>query len=71
MFIRITDDKWKSHDKDFALRLLNEEYVLVVHGSGFSKQYGQGHFRMVFLPNLEILNEAFDRIEHFLKTHRK
>ena len=71
MFIRLTDGKWKSNDKDFVLRLLEEEHVLVVHGSGFSNKYGQGHFRIVFLPSLEILNEAFDRIEHFLIKHRK
>ena len=71
MFVRITDDKWRSNDKDFVLSLLEEEHVLVVHGSGFSQKYGQGHFRIVFLPSLEILNDAFDRIEHFLIKHRK
>ena len=71
MFIRLTDGKWKTNDKDFVLRLLEEEHVLVVHGSGFSNKYGQGYFRIVFLPSLEILNETFDRIEHFLIKHRK
>jgi len=71
MFIHITDDKWNYNDKDFVLKLLEEEHVLVVHGSGFSKKYGQGHFRIVFLPSLNILNNAFDRIERFLIKHRK
>ena len=61
----------KGNDKDFVLRLLEEEHVLLVHGSGFSQKYGQGYFRIVFLPSLEVLNEAFDRIEHFLLKHKK
>ena len=71
MFIRITDDKWKLNDKDYVLKLLEEEHVLVVHGSGFSKKYGQGYFRIVFLPSIRILNEAFDRIERFLLRYRQ
>ena len=70
MFVRIRDEKWKSNDKDFVLKLLHEKNVLLVHGSGFSPEYGQGHFRLVFLPGLEILNEAFDRIEKFLLEYK-
>ena len=58
-------------DKDFVLKLLQEEHLLLVHGSGFSEEYGKGHFRIVFLPSLDILNEAFNRIEHFLLKNKK
>lgn len=71
MFVKLTDAKWRDNDKEFVLQLLHEEHVLVVHGSGFSSDLGKGHFRIVYLPNLEILNEAFDRIERFLLRHRK
>ena len=71
MFVKLTDAKWRENDKEFVLQLLHEEHVLVVHGSGFSSDLGKGHFRIVYLPNLEILNEAFDRIERFLLRHRK
>ena len=71
MFVRITHDKWATNDKDFVLKLLHEEHVLMVHGSGFSPEYGKGHFRLVFLPCLEILNETFDRIEQFLLRYKK
>ena len=70
MFVRLTDSKWQDNDKEFVLQLLHEEHVLVVHGSGFSPELGRGHFRIVYLPNLEILNQAFDRIERFLMRHR-
>ena len=70
MFVRLLDKKWAENDKQFVLDLLNEEHVLVVHGSGFSPTLGKGHFRMVYLPDVSVLNEAFDRIESFLLRHR-
>lgn len=70
MFIRLTDEKWMNDDKQFVLDLLQEEHVLVVHGSGFSPELGKGHVRLVYLANQEILSEAFDRIERFLMRHR-
>jgi aspartate/methionine/tyrosine aminotransferase len=70
MFVRITHDKWAANDKDFVLKLLHEEHVLMVHGSGFSSEYGRGYFRLVFLPSLDIINEAFDRVEKFLLRYK-
>jgi aspartate/methionine/tyrosine aminotransferase len=70
MFVRLTDERWAADDKRFVLDLLHEEHVLVVHGSGFSPEYGRGHFRLVFLPDVEVLDEAFDRIDRFLTNHR-
>ncbi len=70
MFVKLTDKKWAENDKDFVLTLLEEEHILVVHGSGFSPILGKGHFRIVYLPNVDVLNEAFDRIERFLVRHR-
>ena len=48
MFIKLTDEQWQQNDKDFVLKLLHEEHVLVVHGSGFSPDLGGGHFRLVY-----------------------
>ena len=70
MFVKLTDEKWAQDDKQFVLNLLHQEHVLVVHGSGFSAELGKGHFRIVYLPNVEILNEAFDRISRFLQNNR-
>ena len=70
MFVKLTDKKWSKNDKEFVLKLLHEEHVLVVHGSGFSPELGVGHFRIVYLPDIDVLNEAFDRIDNFLKRHR-
>ena len=70
MFVRLTDSKWANDDKKFVLDLLHDEQVLLVHGSGFSKEMGNGHFRLVYLAELDVLNEAFDRIERFLQRSR-
>lgn len=70
MFVKLTDQKWENNDKKFVLDLLHEEHVLLVHGSGFSPEFGKGHVRLVYLPNEEILNESFDRIDSFLRRHR-
>jgi alanine-synthesizing transaminase len=71
MFVKLTDEKWANDDKQFVLDLLHEEHVLLVHGSGFSPEYGKGHVRLVYLPEEKILHESFDRIDRFLKKHRK
>ena len=70
MFVKLTDEKWANDDKKFVLDLLHEEHVLLVHGSGFSPEYGKGHVRLVYLPEERILHESFDRIDRFLKRHR-
>ena len=71
MFIRLADEHWAADDKAFVLRLLHEEHVLLVHGSGFSPELGKGHIRLVYLADIEVLDEAFDRIERFLQKYRR
>lgn len=70
MFVKLTDPKWQDNDKEFVLSLLHEEKVLLVHGSGFSPQRGKGHVRLVYLAELDVLEDAFSRIERFLTRHR-
>ena len=65
LFVRIKDESLAS-DKQWVLDLLHQHHVLVVHGSGFSPEFGAGHFRMVCLPPVEVLSEAFDRIDKFI-----
>ena len=54
-------------DLDFVKRLILEEGVVVVHGSGFGQKPGTKHFRIVFLPEEALLEEALERIERFVK----
>ena len=54
------------NDKNFVTKLLETKGVLTVHGSGFGEKYGSGHFRLVYLPNMQILESAMDKIEDFV-----
>ncbi|MFO8051527.1 MAG: aminotransferase class I/II-fold pyridoxal phosphate-dependent enzyme [Thermoplasmatota archaeon] len=62
----LEDGPWRT-DKEFSLDLLKEEKVLTVFGSGFGKEHGSGHFRIVILPQEEVLAEAFDGIERLIR----
>ncbi len=54
-------------DLEFVKRLILEEGVVVVHGSGFGQKPGTKHFRVIFLPEEKILEEALYRMERFVK----
>ncbi len=56
-------------DQQFVLDLLEEEKVLLVQGSGFNWPTDD-HFRVVFLPNVDDLTLAINRIARFLKNYR-
>ena len=64
-FPKIEDNRFGS-DKEFVTKLLESKGVLTVHGSGFGEKYGTGHFRLVYLPSLEILDSAMNKIEEFV-----
>jgi aspartate/methionine/tyrosine aminotransferase len=64
-FPKIEDDRFGT-DQDFVTKLLEKKGVLTVHGSGFGEQYGSGHFRLVYLPSLEVLDSAMNKIENFV-----
>ncbi len=64
-FPKIQSTKYLS-DKEFVIDLLKSKGILTVHGSGFGTQYGSGHFRMVFLPEISVLEPALDKIEEFV-----
>jgi alanine-synthesizing transaminase len=57
-------------DERFAFDLLREERLLIVHGTGFNWPEPD-HFRIVFLPRVEDLTTAMDRLERFLTNYRQ
>ena len=56
-------------DMDFVKALIRETGVVVVHGSGFGALPDTPHFRLVFLPEEDVLNRAYDRIDKFMRSH--
>ncbi len=62
--------RWKN-DMEFVVDLLKQTGVLIVNGSGFDPDYGKDHARIVFLPPIEELEEAFNCLEQFMKKKQK
>ena len=59
-----------TNDEQFALDLLHDKRLLIVHGSGFNWKKPD-HFRVVFLPRIEVLKEAMEDLADFLATYRQ
>ena len=57
-------------DMQFALDLLREKKILITQGTGFNMPEPD-HFRIVFLPNKEVLSKACGRIKDFLATYHQ
>jgi len=64
-FPKIEDNRFGT-DKEFVTKLLETKGVLTVHGSGFGEKYGSGHFRLVYLPSIQVLDSAMNKIEEFV-----
>jgi len=56
-------------DEQFVIDLLRAKKILVTHGSGFNWP-APDHFRLVTLPDVDVLEEAIGRIAEFLATRR-
>lgn len=59
-----------SDDEKFALDFLKSKRVLIVHGGGFNWKEPD-HFRIVYLPRIEILDDAFTKLGDFLETYHQ
>lgn len=57
-------------DVKFALDLLRDKKVLIIPGSGFNWK-APDHFRIVFLPRVEVLTECLEKIGDFLEYYRQ
>ena len=57
-------------DQQFALDFLREKRVLIVPGSGFNWKQPD-HFRVVYLPRIEELSEATDKLGEFLTYYQQ
>ena len=57
-------------DEKFALDFLREKKVLVTHGKGFNWDKPD-HFRIVYLPRIEVLKDAIGKIGDFLSYYRQ
>jgi len=58
------------NDEKMVLDLLQQQKVLVVQGTGFNMTDSQ-HFRVVFLPRQDELEDAIQRLADFLRHYRQ
>ena len=71
IFPKIDTEKFNIlDDEKFVLDFLKEKKVLLTHGKGFNWEKPD-HFRIVYLPNLDMLQEATGKLEDFLSHYRQ
>lgn len=71
IFPKIDVKKFNIHnDEQFALDLLRQKKILIIHGGGFNWKEPD-HFRVVYLPRIEVLKEATDSLADFLSSYRQ
>jgi alanine-synthesizing transaminase len=71
MFPKLDPGKFNiKDDMQFAYDLLREQKVLIVHGTGFNWPRPD-HFRIVFLPRVDELTVALERLGKFLENYKQ
>ena len=71
IFPKIDTEKFNiTNDEKFALDLLREKKILIIHGGGFNWEKPD-HFRVVYLPRTEILDEATKNLADFLTYYKQ
>ncbi|MDD3277940.1 MAG: aminotransferase class I/II-fold pyridoxal phosphate-dependent enzyme [Lachnospiraceae bacterium] len=57
-------------DEKFALDLLRDKKILLIHGGGFNWKQPD-HFRVVYLPRMEVLESAAKKLGDFLSYYKQ
>ncbi len=57
-------------DEQFALDLLREKKLLLIHGKGFN-WHQPDHFRVVYLPRVEVLEDAAGKLADFFSYYKQ
>ncbi|MCD7775443.1 MAG: aminotransferase class I/II-fold pyridoxal phosphate-dependent enzyme [Clostridiales bacterium] len=59
-----------SDDEKFALDFLKEKKILITHGGGFHWEKPD-HFRIVYLPEIDILKESCEKTAEFFASYHQ
>ncbi len=71
IFPKMDVEKFNIHDDEqFALDLLHEKRILITRGGGFNWKQPD-HFRIVYLPRMEVLREAMEDLADFFAHYRQ
>lgn len=58
------------NDEKFALDLLRDKKILIIHGGGFNWEQPD-HFRVVYLPRIEVLKDSVEKLGDFLSCYKQ
>lgn len=71
LFPKLDKERFNLHnDRQFAMDLLESKHILLVPGSGFDWPEPD-HFRIVMLPQPDVLSRAMAQLGDFLNTYRQ
>ncbi|TDR22618.1 pyridoxal phosphate-dependent aminotransferase [Marinicella litoralis] len=70
-FVKIDTERFNiTDDEQFILDLLIAKHILLVHGTAFNWPE-PNHFRLVYLPQVTVLEDALSRLKDFLRDYRQ
>ena len=71
LFPKVDTEKFNIVDEEkFMLDLLKEQKILFSHGGAFN-WHKPDHFRLVFLPDVQTLTDALNRLGEFLSDYKQ
>lgn len=71
LFPKVDTEKFNIvDDEKFMLDLLKEQKILFSHGGAFNR-HKPDHFRLVFLPDVQTLTDALNRLGEFLSDYKQ
>ncbi len=71
LFVKVDAEKFNiTNDEKMILDLLKQEKILLVHGSAFNVS-AKNYFRLVFLPHVDELIPALDKLKNFFSTYQQ
>ncbi len=71
LFVKVDQEKFNIvDDEKMILDLLRQEKILLVHGSAFNISE-KNYFRLVFLPHIDELVPAMEKLKSFFSTYRQ
>ena len=71
LFVKVDKEKFNiKDDEKMILDLLKQEKILLAHGRAFNIQENN-YFRLVFLPHVDELRTALERLKTFFNTYKQ
>lgn len=71
LFVKVDAEKFNiTNDEQMILDLLMQEKILLVHGSAFNIEE-RNYFRLVFLPHVDELIPAMEKLKNFFNSYQQ